>query len=40
MRYEINREKGASKLAKNAATLIKCYHAEMESRGPEDSKKC
>ena len=23
---------------KNATPFIKCYHAEMESRGPEDSK--
>ena len=23
---------------KNATTFIKCYHAEIESRGPEDSK--
>ena len=23
---------------KNATTFIQCYHAEMESRGPEDSK--
>ena len=23
---------------KNATTFIQCYHAEMSSRGPEDSK--
>ena len=23
---------------KNSTTFIKCYHTEMESRGPEDSK--
>ena len=25
-------------IKKNATTFIQCYHAEMESRGPEESK--
>ena len=29
---------GNMQIKKNATTFIKCYHAEMESRGPEDSK--
>ena len=29
---------GNMQIKKNSTTLIKCYHAEMESRGLEDSK--
>ena len=29
---------GNMQIKKNATTFIKCYHAEMESRGPEGSK--
>ena len=29
---------GNMQIKKNATTFIQCYHAEMESRGSEDSK--
>ena len=29
---------GNMQIKKNATTFIKCYHAEMESTSPEDSK--
>ena len=29
---------GNMQIKKNATTFIKCYHAEMGSRGPDDSK--
>ena len=39
--YELDSQSGHfgnMQIKKNATTFIKCYHAEMESRGPEDSK--
>ena len=29
---------GNMQIKKKSTTFIKCYHGEMESRGPEDSK--